>query len=300
MEQKADYSELRKVYFNACEEDVPSHSVASNLELKSEALQESISSRLSEIMSSALEANESLQMRRAPGRKELATRSQEMMRLLQEKYGVTTYSKITQMIKNEDFSEWEQLEQELLSVPIEPLEDELPTKERVSLIMSDNEVEEYTDLEEIIDTDLDYLDALVQHDYGRLKRLQTEGECISSIFSDIIENEQTSNSNYQDDIFNKNIELIFNSEVDLDDCAWSELQQSTIADEKNEEEQVDKSVSTTLEALYLNDQDAVVDALNEERKLSLPKRSDRVHYLLIYFLSAGMILLLIIACLMLF
>ena len=151
-------------------------------------------------MSSALEANESLQMRRAPGRKELATRSQEMMRLLQEKYGVTTYSKITQMIKNEDFSEWEQLEQELLSVPIEPLEDELPTKERVSLIMSDNEVEEYTDLEEIIDTDLDYLDALVQHDYGRLKRLQTEGECISSIFSDIIENEQTSNSNYQDDI----------------------------------------------------------------------------------------------------
>ena len=115
------------------------HSVASNLELKSEALQESISSRLSEIMSSALEANESLQMRRAPGRKELATRSQEMMRLLQEKYGVTTYSKITQMIKNEDFSEWEQLEQELLSVPIEPLEDELPTKERVSLIMSDNE-----------------------------------------------------------------------------------------------------------------------------------------------------------------
>ena len=40
-------------------------------------------------------------------------------------------------------------------------------------------------------SDLDYLDALMQHDYGRLHKLQSNSESICSIFSEIIENEQT-------------------------------------------------------------------------------------------------------------
>ena len=68
--------------------------------------------------------------------------------------------------------------------------------------------------------DFDYLDALVERDYRRLNSLPTDKGAISSIFSEIIENEQQSNTNYKDEVFSKNIELIFNSEIDLDNSEW--------------------------------------------------------------------------------
>lgn len=314
MEQKADYSKLRSVYFRAGEEEMTSHSNRPNLEAKSDALQESISLRLSEMMSSALEANESFRMGKMSGKKEFATqlsqRSQEMMKMLQEKYGVTTYSKIAQMIKNEDFSEWEQIEQELLSVPLESFEGELPTKEGTPLMMSDRKIEDFINSEDQVDTDLDYLDALVQHDYSRLKKFQTEDECIHSIFSDIIENEQKSNTNYQDDIFNKNIDLIFNSEVDLDECVWSEFVDSIAP---STEMSLDQSIHPVAQSQVLNQEagdvepplsrledfqnpkEELLNAITQEKEVLVTKRSDKVNLVGIYLLAAGIIVLLIIA-----
>ena len=84
------------------------------------------------------------------------------------------------MIKSEDFSEWEQLEQELLSVQVESLVEESSDAklEPSGLSLFEDSFEE---LALDADADLDYLDALVQHDYGRLRKLQSDSECISSI-----------------------------------------------------------------------------------------------------------------------
>lgn len=226
MEQKADYAELRRLYFSPREQDkTPSHSNVSSFEskLEDESLE---TSSLHEMIISTLGASEGLSSIDQDEVKEFKThlsqRSNDIINTLQDKYGTRTYSKITQMIKSEDFSEWDQLEQELLSVRIDSLvnneleESEINEPNLETFAFGDS----FEELALDADADLDYLDALVQHDYGRLHRLQSDSESISSIFSEILENEQRSNSNYQDDIFNKNIELIFNSDVDLDDCEW--------------------------------------------------------------------------------
>lgn len=234
MEQKADYAELRRLYFSPREQDkTPSHSNVSNFESKIEDEPlETPSSRLHEVITSTLDANEMFssicQDEVNEFKTQLSQRSNDIINTLQDKYGTRTYSKITQMIKSEDFSEWDQLEQELLSVQIDSLVDhELKeSKLEQSNLASVAFDESFEELALAADADLDYLDALVQHDYGRLCRLQSDSESISSIFSEILENEQKSNSNYQDDIFNKNIELIFNSDVDLDDCEWEVIERA--------------------------------------------------------------------------
>lgn len=236
MEQKADYAELRRLYFSPREQDkTPSHSNVSNFESKIEDERvETPSSRLHEVIASTLDANERFssicQDEVNEFKTQLSQRSNDIINTLQDKYGTRTYSKITQMIKSEDFSEWDQLEQELLSVQIESLvdheqelkESKLEQPNLTSFVFD----ESFEELALDADADLDYLDALVQHDYGRLCRLQSDSESISSIFSEILENEQKSNSNYQDEIFNKNIELIFNSDVDLDDCEWEVIERA--------------------------------------------------------------------------
>lgn len=234
MEQKADYAELRRLYFSPREQDkTPSHSNVSNFESKIEDEPlETPSSRLHEVITSTLDANEMFssicQDEVNEFKTQLSQRSNDIINTLQDKYGTRTYSKITQMIKSEDFSEWDQLEQELLSVQIDSLVDHELKESKLEQpnLASVAFDESFEELALAADADLDYLDALVQHDYGRLCRLQSDSESISSIFSEILENEQKSNSNYQDDIFNKNIELIFNSDVDLDDCEWEVIERA--------------------------------------------------------------------------
>ncbi len=281
MEQKADYAELRRLYFSPREQDkTPSHSNVSNFESKIEDEPlETPSSRLHEVITSTLDANEMFssicqdevnefktqlsqrsndiintlqdkygtrtyskitqmiksedfsewdQLEQDEFKTQLSQRSNDIINTLQDKYGTRTYSKITQMIKSEDFSEWDQLEQELLSVQIDSLVDHELKESKLEQpnLASVAFDESFEELALAADADLDYLDALVQHDYGRLCRLQSDSESISSIFSEILENEQKSNSNYQDDIFNKNIELIFNSDVDLDDCEWEVIERA--------------------------------------------------------------------------
>ena len=59
MEQKADYAELRRLYFSHPEKDkTPSHSIESNFESELDEPLETPSSRLHEVMTSTLDANE--------------------------------------------------------------------------------------------------------------------------------------------------------------------------------------------------------------------------------------------------
>ncbi|MDE5977633.1 MAG: hypothetical protein K2G70_04100 [Turicibacter sp.] len=228
MENKAEYADLRRTYFTHREQNkMPSHSNGSNFELGVDESLETISSRLKEVMTSTLEKDDMFSKINEDEKNEfkaqLSQHSNDLMNALADKYGTRTYSKITQMIQSEDFSEWEQLEHELLSVQGASFskrnsKDITPEISRLSAFKDS--------VDELVldaDADLDYLDALVQHDYNRLRQLQSNSECISSIFSEIIENEQQSHTNYQDDIFNKNIELIFNSDIDLDASEWEEM-----------------------------------------------------------------------------
>ncbi len=198
MEQKADYAELRRLYFSPREQDkTPSHSNVSNFESKIEDEPlETPSSRLHEVITSTLDANEMFssicQDEVNEFKTQLSQRSNDIINTLQDKYGTRTYSKITQMIKSEDFSEWDQLEQELLSVQIDSLVDHELKESKLEQpnLASVAFDESFEELALAADADLDYLDALVQHDYGRLCRLQSDSESISSIFSEILENEQ--------------------------------------------------------------------------------------------------------------
>ncbi|MDO5792695.1 MAG: hypothetical protein Q4Q00_00710 [Turicibacter sp.] len=289
MEQKADYAELRRLYFSPREQDkTPSHSNVSNFESKIEDEPlETPSSRLHEVITSTLDANEMFssicQDEVNEFKTQLSQRSNDIINTLQDKYGTRTYSKITQMIKSEDFSEWDQLEQELLSVQIDSLVDHELKESKLEQpnLASVAFDESFEELALAADADLDYLDALVQHDYGRLCRLQSDSESISSIFSEILENEQKSNSNYQDDIFNKNIELIFNSDVDLDDCEWEVIER---AENKplaaNLDEAIDQLKQSSVlkeptdKGLTIDHKQASLDAFYSEQKKEEIKSKD--------------------------
>ncbi len=110
----------------------------------------------------------------------LTQRSSELINNLCDRYGNRTYNKITSMINNEDFSEWEQLEKELFASELKlNLNDLEETTESLTYDEIVNELNEMTTGD--LDDDLDYLDALVQHDYSRLRKFQTDQECLSSI-----------------------------------------------------------------------------------------------------------------------
>lgn len=203
MEQKADYAKLRRLYFGTSGSATPSHLDQFNSESGSDDSQKTISSGVSEMITDTDDLNEMV----FSSNETFSEKSTECMKKLHEKYGTQTYAKITKMINEEDFSEWEQLEKELLAVEIDPL------------MSNDDQTLSEGNIE--AEADFDYLDALMQQDYKRLKNF--DSECIGDIFSEIIENEQHSNSNYEDDVFNKNIELIFNTDVDLDSCEWEEF-----------------------------------------------------------------------------
>ena len=228
VENKADYAELRRLYFGHRENDrTPSHSKVSNYETGIDQTIDGFSSDLHNFLTihehSYDEEPTTMSDNDEMGPKSgLTQRSSELINNLCDRYGNRTYNKITSMINNEDFSEWEQLEKELFASELKlNLNDLEETTESLTYDEIVNELNEMTTGD--LDDDLDYLDALVQHDYSRLRKFQTDQECLSSIFSEILENEQNSNKNYEDDVFNKNIELIFNSDIDLDNHDWSEI-----------------------------------------------------------------------------
>ena len=135
-------------------------------------------------------------------------------------YGELLYKKMIPLAKANSADGLKRLESELLSGQLEQLlkleaaagdENQLPTA-KLS--------EEYGETVNHLSDDLDYLDALASHDFRRLNKFSSSRESLGAIFSEIVENEHQNNSNFQDDVFEKNIQLIFNSEVDLDDNQW--------------------------------------------------------------------------------
>lgn len=241
MENKADYAELRRLYFSPREIDrTPSHSKVSNDEMVIEQSTNSFSSDLHNFLTNqeSLTDEEQIKINASLGdgpKSAISQRSSELINNLCDRYGNRTYQKITSMIHKEDFEEWEQLEKELFASELSLNMNEVE-ESSTGLIYDEivNDLDELTSIP--IDDDLDYLDALVSYDYSRLLRFQSGQECISSIFSEILENEQHSNMNYQDDVFNKNIELIFNSDIDLDSSDWcDESEQKTIINRNLEE-----------------------------------------------------------------
>ena len=318
MEQKADYAELRRLYFGYREQDkMPSHSGESNFEAKLDEPFEASSSRIHRVITETLSEKENFssicQNEVNESKSPLSQRSNDIRQTLQDKYGTGTYSKITEMINSEDFTEWDQLEQELLSVQLNPLTDEGKEDDNELTNFSSSRFgESFEELALDAEADLDYLDALMQHDYGRLHKLQSNSESICSIFSEIIENEQNSNSNYQDDIFNRNIELIFNSDVDLDECEWEEVETSTVASlpatNLNEAIEQLKQTNSSIEkdeAPFVYHEQASLEAfyseqlreqLNEEQSIKevetpLPGKSRKNSELKIALLVAGIIIL---------
>lgn len=264
MENKADYAELRRLYFGHRENDrTPSHSKVSNYETGIEETIDGFSSDLHNLLtihehSSDEEQETMTEIEGTDPKSALSQRSSELISNLCDRYGNRTYNKITSMINNEDFSDWEQLEKELfaseLSLNITSLEE---PNEGLTYDEIVNDLNELTS--ENMDDDLDYLDALVSHDYSRLRKFQSDQECLSSIFSEILENEPNSNRNYQDDVFNKNIELIFNSNIDLDGSDWTETTESLTP--------IDNNLDETIEQLKQNYQTQEISPLQTKNQL---------------------------------
>lgn len=318
MEQKADYAELRRLYFGYREQDkMPSHSGESNFDSKLDESFETPSSRIHGLITETLNKNEKFSSICKDEVNEfkspLSQRSNDIRKTLQDKYGAGTYSKIIEMIDNENFTEWNQLEQELLSVQFDTLMNEVKDDEnKLTNFASSPLGDSFKELALDAEADLDYLDALMQHDYSRLNKLQSNSESISSIFSEIIENEQNSNSNYQDDVFNRNIDLIFNSDVDLDECEWEEVEASTttglpatnLNDAIEELKQVNSSIEqeeataiyheqADLEAFY---SESLKEQLDEEQsveevEVSIPSKERKTSGLKIVLLVAIIIVL---------
>ena len=80
--------------------------------------------------------------------------------------------------------------------------------------------EEHKSDESFSDADWKYLEALAVKDYDCLNKLENGQDSLSSIFDEIIEHEPQPNSNYQDDVFEKNIQLLYDETVDLDHSKW--------------------------------------------------------------------------------
>lgn len=270
MAQEVDYVKLRKIYFNYQAGREPSHSNE-----KSEHngyLNDSESVKTQELMT-MVENSEETSANLSFGEKledeylkelgefksKLSQHANDMINKLYEKYGAQIYSKIIQLIKDKDYMEWNQIEKELLSGNFELM---IENKQDVAF---DN-IENLTFNKEFNSTlddyqDLNYLDALVTQDHQRLNHLQSDKSSISSIFSEILENEQQGHSNYQDDVFEKNIELIFNPDIDLDNSQWPMNQDNTldnysvvegVIDDVNSLQHLDEFINQDLELLKNN------------------------------------------------
>ncbi len=232
MDTNADYETLRKLYYGTQFNKMPFHTKMN--------YNQSLTSSLSE---DDYEPSITKETEMSPDegafltskddeldvfQQELSQRSFDVIASLYQKYGTSMYGRIDEMIRTEDFSEWEELEKHLMEENIQSILPEALTNESELLnLYAESELllsSVDTPLEQ--DEDFAYLDALVSKDYRRMNTLNQEEESLTSIFSEILENETQSTHNYEDDVFNENIALIYNEEVDLDNSEWSSIKKT--------------------------------------------------------------------------
>jgi len=157
-----------------------------------------------------------------------------VIQTLHGRYGERLYKKVIQLAKQSLAGGLLQLEQELLSGRLER------HLEAEAIIMADNKQstmsEGFGETVDHLNEDLDFLDALASHDFRRLNKFSSGRENLGAIFSEIVENEHQMTSNFQNDVFEKNIQRIFNEDVDLEETQWPESperMQPSLALEKN-------------------------------------------------------------------
>ena len=271
--QEVDYVKLRKIYFNYQAGREPSHSneksehkgyLNDSESVKTHELMTMVenSEKTSANLSFGEELEDDYLQELGEFKSKLSQHANDMINKLYEKYGAQIYSKIIQLIKDKDYMEWNQIEKELLSGNFELM---IENKQDMAF---DN-IENLNFNKEFNSTldfdyqkqDLNYLDALVTQDHQRLNHLQSDKSSISSIFSEILENEQQGHSNYQDDVFEKNIELIFNPDIDLDNSQWPMNEDNTldnysevegVIDDGDSLQHLDEFINQDLELLQNN------------------------------------------------
>ena len=232
MDTSADYETLRKLYYGTQYNNRPSHTkinydqplVTSVPDIEEQPVIEDVE-MTPEVRDFLTSDNEELEL----FKQALSQRSLEVITSLYQKYGTGVYNRVDDMIKNEDFSEWDQLQEHLMQENIQSiLPEELTKKSELLNLYAESELL-LSQVESPIEQDEDfaYLDALVSQDYRRMHTLNQEEESLTSIFSEILENETQSTQNYEDDIFNENIALIYNEDVDLDNSEWSSIKKSS-------------------------------------------------------------------------
>ena len=230
MAHNVDYVEFKKKYFNHQTENEPSQLNLSN------KVEKNIDNNLdiSNLMTILADSKEELHMSNYNEifeddylqeityfKSKLSKHANETLNKLYDIYGMNLYTKMIHLMRNKEAIEWSQIENQLILGNLDLMVEDDPFDEKKFGIQKIN-IDEFLNYnpDDESEEDLDYLDALVQQDYRRLSSLPSDKGEISSIFSEIIENEQQCTSNYQDEIFSKNIELIFNSNIDLDSSDW--------------------------------------------------------------------------------
>ena len=234
----ADYETLRKLYYGAQSSKNASHLTQQQAPSFSSVLLNKLASEKAD-MTLDSERDFLTEESDLDGFTEaISQRSVAVIASLYKKYGSNVYERVDEMIEAEDFSDWKAIEEALEMEQVESLltPNMVKTSELLKLYSEseallsevDNEDASYL-LDETEETaeDFAYLNALLSHDYRHLNRAAKEEESLSSIFSDILENEPNRSKNYQDDVFNENIALIYNDEVDLDHEQWSHAKRSS-------------------------------------------------------------------------
>ena len=241
MAHNVDYAEFKKNYFNRLNENEPSqlnlsHKIEKNIDNNLE---------ITNLMTILADSKEELHMSNYNEifeddylqeinyfKSKLSKHANETLNKLYDIYGMNIYTKMIDLMRNKETIEWSQIENQLILGNLELMvEDNNFDEEKFGIQRTT--IDEFLNYEDESEEDLDYLDALVQQDYRRLGSLPSDKGEISSIFSEIIENEQQCTSNYQDEIFTKNIELIFNSNIDLDSSDWQSSPEIVNDKEKN-------------------------------------------------------------------
>ena len=234
----ADYETLRKLYYGTQSTEYPSRMIKQQAPSFSSVLLDKLALEKTD-MTLENERGFLTDESDLDGFTEaISQRSLAVIASLYKKYGSTVYPRVDEMIEAEDFSDWQALEETLEMEQVESLltPNLVKTSELLKLYSESeallSEVENEQDSHLLDETeesaeDFAYLNALLSHDYRHLNRATKEEESLSAIFSDILENEPNQSKNYQDDVFNENIALIYNEAVDLDHEQWSQAKQTS-------------------------------------------------------------------------
>ncbi len=291
MDTNANYETLRKLYFGTQVSNLPSHPKDKNEKsLTASSNDEGTKAILNETEITQNERDFLTSDEDLEGFKEaLSQRSLDVIRALYQKYGSGMYHQVNQMIEDENFSEWEQLQQQLMQEEIQSILPEQLTKGSELLNLYTESELLLSQVEQDDHEDLDYLDALVSHDFRRIRQHDQEDESLTSIFSEILENEPQSSQNYEDDVFNKNIALIYNEEVDLDNAEWGTVKDSydlklddaidklkdevSVSQTSQSSIEINESTQTSLTAFYAQDIKQEQETTEEAPRVELTSNS---------------------------